>query len=189
MAAGKIRPARIEDVAEIRRLIFDRATYELSPDSAIATEEQLAVALFGSTAQLPEGRALTPSGQPAVFCHVVPADAGDDRPLAGFAMWFLNYSTWLGTHGIYLEDLYVRPEYRGRKHGRDLLATLARLAEDRGYGRVEWWVLDWNEPALEFYRSIGAIPMTEWTVHRLAGTSLTALASPAQVLPLAPPEG
>lgn len=98
-------------------------------------------------------------------------------PLAGFALWFLNFSTWTGTHGIYLEDLFVRPELRGQGHGRALLQTLARLCVERGYQRLEWWVLDWNEPALRFYRSTGACPMDEWTVHRLTGDALRALAN------------
>jgi GNAT superfamily N-acetyltransferase len=107
-----------------------------------------------------------------VFAHVV--ELGER--VVGFAIWFLSFSTWLGRHGIYLEDLYVRPEARGRGAGRALLAELARTAVRRGYGRLEWWVLDWNEPAWRFYRDLGAEPMTEWTVHRLAGSTLEGLA-------------
>ncbi|MGB7982690.1 MAG: GNAT family N-acetyltransferase, partial [Candidatus Nanopelagicales bacterium] len=101
------------------------------------------------------------------------------EPLAGFALWFLNASTWLGRHGIYLEDLYVRPEHRGHGYGRDLMAVLARICLERGYGRLEWWVLDWNTPAIDFYRALGATGMDQWTVHRLADHDLKALAEHA----------
>jgi GNAT superfamily N-acetyltransferase len=103
--------------------------------------------------------------------------AVDDRTgePAGFALWFLNFSTWRGVHGIYLEDLYVRPEARGAGHGRALLTELARLCVERGYGRLEWSVLDWNEPSIGFYRALGALPQDEWTVFRLADEALTAL--------------
>jgi GNAT superfamily N-acetyltransferase len=104
--------------------------------------------------------------------------------LGAFALWFLNVSTWTGTHGVYLEDLYVRPELRGSGYGRRLLQTLAQLCQDRGYRRLEWWVLDWNEPALGFYRNLGALPMDEWTVHRVTGDDLAALAAGAD--PAAP---
>jgi ribosomal protein S18 acetylase RimI-like enzyme len=90
----------------------------------------------------------------------------------GFALWFLNYSTWEGTHGIYLEDLYVRPAARGRGYGKALLAELARIAVERGYARVEWAVLKWNEPSIGFYRSLGAVPMEEWDTFRLTGGAL-----------------
>jgi GNAT superfamily N-acetyltransferase len=93
------------------------------------------------------------------------------------ALYFLNYSTWLGKHGIYLEDLYVRPEFRGRGYGTALLTGLAQLCVDRGYGRLEWSVLDWNTPALDFYASHGAEPLTDWTVHRVSGSNLIALAT------------
>ena len=125
-------------------------------------EEQFAQALFGPT--------------PTVFAHVVEHETDDGRRLGGFALWFLNFSTWLGCNGLYLEDLYVRPELRGTGYGKALLATLARECLDQGYGRLEWWVLDWNEPALGFYRSIGAVPMDEWTVHRVTGRALEELA-------------
>ncbi len=180
MSALVIRPAEPRDAAEIIALIRDLAEYELSPAEAIATEAQLAAALFGGTSQLPGVAANTPNGYPAAYCHVVESDHGDARRLAGFALWFLNYSTWLGCHGVYLEDLFVRPEYRGRGYGRELLATLASIAESRSYARVEWWVLDWNEPALEFYRKLGAIPMSEWTVQRLTTGPLRKLAAQAK---------
>jgi GNAT superfamily N-acetyltransferase len=108
-----------------------------------------------------------------VFAHV----ADHDGRIVGFALWFLNFSTWLCRHGIYLEDLYVTPEMRGHGIGRQLLAELAALCVERGYGRLEWWVLDWNEPAIGFYRSLGATAMDEWTVYRLTGHALANLAA------------
>lgn len=110
---------------------------------------------------------------PAVFAHV----AEHEGAVVGFALWFLNYSTWLGKHGLYLEDLYVTPQLRGSGLGRALLAELARICVERGYGRLEWWVLDWNSPAIGFYQRLGAVAMDEWTVHRLAGPALHALAA------------
>jgi GNAT superfamily N-acetyltransferase len=88
------------------------------------------------------------------------------------ALWFLNFSTWRGTHGIYLEDLYVQPQHRGKGLGRELLRTLAELCTQRGYSRLEWWVLDWNTPSIEFYKAAGAVPMDEWTVFRLTDEAL-----------------
>lgn len=155
-----VRPARPEDVPDILRMVHELAEYERAAHEVQATEEQFQQALFGD--------------RPAVFAHVVD---GPDGRLAGFALWFLNFSTWLGRHGVYLEDLYVRPEFRGRGYGRLLLAELARTCVERGYGRLEWWVLDWNEPALRFYRSLGAIPMDEWTVHRVTGQDLRTLSA------------
>jgi GNAT superfamily N-acetyltransferase len=96
--------------------------------------------------------------------------------VVGMAVWFVSFSTWVGVHGIYLEDLYVRPEHRRGGLGRALLETLARVAVERGYGRLEWAVLDWNEPAIAFYQSIGAVAQDEWTVHRVSGPALRALA-------------
>ena len=144
-----IRPARPEDVPAILALVRELAEYERSPSSVVATETSFSEALFGPS--------------PAVFCHVAEVDGA----VVGFAVWFLNFSTWLGRHGIYLEDLYVRPSHRGTGLGKALLETLVAIARERGYGRVEWWVLDWNEPAHAFYRSLGARPMDEWTVWRL----------------------
>ena len=144
-----IRAAVPADVPVVVELIRELATYEREPDAAVATPDLLDAALFGAA--------------PAVFCHV----AEEDGEVVGFALWFLNFSTWLGRHGIYLEDLYVRPEHRGSGHGKALLTTLVDIARERGYGRVEWAVLDWNEPAQGFYRSLGAVPMDEWTVWRL----------------------
>ena len=154
-----IREARPEDVPEILSMIRELADYERAPDAVVATEELLHDALFCDA--------------PAVFALI----AEEDESSVGFALWFRNFSTWLGRHGVYLEDLYVRPDHRGNGHGKALLAALARICIERGYGRLEWWVLDWNEPALAFYRSIGAVPMDEWTVHRVTGEPLQRLAS------------
>lgn len=161
--AGLIRRATPDDVAEIALMVRELAEYEKALDAATATEEQFQQALFGP--------------DPKVFAHVVEHETPDGRRLGGFAMWFLNFSTWLGVHGLYLEDLYIRPELRGTGYGKALLATLAQECVDNGYGRLEWWVLDWNEPALGFYGSLGAMPMDEWTVHRVTGDDLMRLAS------------
>lgn len=165
MTDGTIRRARPEDVPEILQMVRELADYERAPHEAIATEEQFREALFGA--------------DPTVYAHVVEHQTADGRRLGAFALWFLNFSTWLGRNGLYLEDLYVRPELRGTGYGKRLLATLAQECVDKGYGRLEWWVLDWNEPALGFYRSIGAVPMDEWTVHRVTGDALVALAKGA----------
>jgi GNAT superfamily N-acetyltransferase len=154
-----IRAARPADVPAIQRLIRELADYERSLAEVTATEHDLHDSLFAA--------------QPAVFAHV----AEHEGEVAGFALWFVNYSTWLGRHGIYLEDLYVTPQQRGRGLGKALLAELAAICVQRGYGRLEWWVLDWNAPAIGFYRSIGAVGMDEWTVQRLAGPALHALAA------------
>jgi len=154
-----IRRARPADVPRILELIRELADYERSLDQVSATTDGLRAAMFAE--------------QPAVFAHVAEAD-GD---VVGFALWFVNFSTWLGRHGIYLEDLYVTPAMRGRGVGRALLGELAATCVRRGYGRLEWWVLDWNEPAVNLYRSIGAEPMSEWTVQRLSGAALADLAS------------
>jgi GNAT superfamily N-acetyltransferase len=153
-----VREATPADVGRIRELIVELATYERSADRAIATEEQLRTALFGE--------------HPAVFALVAEAAC----EVVGFALWFLNFSTWEGVHGIYLEDLYVRPEQRGTGLGKALLRSLASIAVARGYARFEWWVLDWNTPAIEFYRTLGAEPMEEWTVFRLTGDALRSAA-------------
>jgi GNAT superfamily N-acetyltransferase len=172
---GNIRPATPADVPEILAMIRELAEYERAAHEVESTEEQLTALLFGG---IEDGvAATTPSGAPAAYAHVVDhpdTDAGTH--LGAFALWFLNTSTWTGTHGVYLEDLYVRPALRGTGYGKRLLATLAHVCLDRGYRRLEWWVLDWNEPALGFYRSIGAEPMDEWTVHRVTGTALDDLA-------------
>jgi GNAT superfamily N-acetyltransferase len=156
-----IRLATPADVPAVVGLVRELATYERAADEVQLTEASLADALFGS--------------HPAVYCHVAEVD-GD---VVGMALWFVSFSTWLGAHGIYLEDLFVSPDHRRRGLGRALLSTLAQVAVDRGYQRLEWAVLDWNEPALDFYRSIGAVPMDEWTVHRVTGPALRALAEPS----------
>lgn len=163
MTNGAIRRATSDDVSEILLMVRELAEYERAAHEVLATEGQFHEALFGS--------------DPSVFAHVVEHDAGDGRRLGGFALWFLNFSTWLGRNGLYLEDLYVRPELRGTGYGKALLSTLAAECVDKGYGRLEWWVLDWNEPALGFYRSLGAVPMDEWTVHRVTGDALVRLAN------------
>ncbi len=149
-------------MVRILELIKELADYERALDEVSATAGGLRSALFAP--------------QPAVFAHVAEADG----EVVGFALWFLNFSTWLGGHGIYLEDLYVTPAMRGRGVGKALLAELAGICVRRGYGRLEWWVLDWNEPAIGFYRSIRAEPMSEWTVQRLAGQPLADLARSAE---------
>ena len=159
---AQIRPARPDDVPGILALVRELAEYERSLHEVTATEADLRAALFDD--------------HPAVYCHVIE----HDDELAGFAVWFLNFSTWLGQHGIYLEDLFVRPQHRGRGFGRALLLELARIASERGYRRVEWWVLDWNEPAHGFYRRLGATPMDEWTVWRLTGDALVAASDARQ---------
>jgi GNAT superfamily N-acetyltransferase len=152
-----IRPATIEDTDEILALIYELALYEKAPDEAKATREQIIESFFGES--------------PKVFCEIVEVNSA----IAGFAIWFLNYSTWQGKHGIYLEDLYIRPQYRGSGFGKALLKHLAAICEARGYGRFQWWVLDWNEPAIEFYKSLGAVAMDEWTVYRVSEQALTEL--------------
>ena len=154
-----IRPATPADVPAIHRLIRELADYERSLTEVTATEQDLRDSLF--------------CPDPALFAHV----AEHEGSVVGFALWFLNYSTWLGKHGIYLEDLYVIPQLRGRGLGKALLAELAGICVQRGYGRLEWWVLDWNAPAIGFYRSIGAVGMDEWTVQRLTGPALAELAA------------
>lgn len=154
-----IRPVAASDVAEIVTMVGELASYERAPEQAVMTHEQLHEALFGS--------------DPKLFGHIALGDGG--RPV-GFALWFLNFSTWTGTHGIYLEDLYVRPAARGAGLGRALLQTLAQVCVERGYSRLQWWVLDWNTPAIDFYRAAGARPMDEWTVWRVDGDALPTLA-------------
>jgi GNAT superfamily N-acetyltransferase len=153
-----IRPAEVGDVPIILQLIRDLATYERAPKDVTATEKQLVEVLFGKK----------PSAE------VLLAFAGETP--VGFAVFFHNFSTWLGRPGLYLEDLFVKPEWRAQGYGRALLVYLAKIARDRGCGRMEWAVLDWNEPAIEFYRKIGAKPMDEWTVFRLTRDEVAKLA-------------
>ena len=177
-SVGRIRPATPQDVPEILALIRELAEYERAAHEVESTVEQLTAVLFGGTASASGVASVTPSGAPAAYAHVVEhPDPERGTALGAFALWFLNTSTWTGTHGVYLEDLYVRPHLRGTGYGKRLLQTLAQVCETNGYRRLEWWVLDWNEPALGFYHSIGAVPMDEWTVHRVTGDALTALAA------------
>ncbi|MGW3635757.1 N-acetyltransferase family protein [Streptomyces sp. NPDC005122] len=154
-----IRAATPADIPVIHAMVRELAEYEKVPDEARATPSQLREALFGA--------------HPAAFAHVV-EEAGE---VVGFALWFLNFSTWRGVHGIYLEDLYVRPQARGGGHGKALLTELARICVARGYERLEWSVLDWNRPSIEFYEALGARPQDEWTVYRLTDGALRELGS------------
>lgn len=165
-SVATLRKAVPADVPAILDLIRELAAYEREPHAVRNTVEALTEQLFGES--------------PAVFAHVVEdADADGAPRVAGFALWFLNYSTWEGTHGIYLEDLYVRPTARGLGYGKALLRELARIAVARGYARVEWSVLRWNEPAIGFYRGLGARPMEEWDTFRLTGDALADFGSTA----------
>jgi L-amino acid N-acyltransferase YncA len=157
-----IRSATPADVSEIHAMIRELAEYEKARQEAKVTEAQLHSALFAE--------------HPAVYALIAEGDGG---AVVGFALWFRNFSTWTGTHGVYLEDLYVRPAARGGGHGKALLAELARICTSRGYRRLEWWVLDWNIPAIDFYMSIGAEAMDEWTVYRVTGDALDRLAATA----------
>ena len=158
----QIRPARVEDVPVILELIRDLATYERAPHEVSATEEQLVDVFFG---ERPVAEVLL---------------AFEGKSPVGFAVYFYNFSTWLGRPGLYLEDLFVKPEKRGKGYGRALLVELAKIARDRGCGRMEWAVLDWNEPAINFYRALGAKPMHEWTVFRLTREEIAKLADAAE---------
>jgi len=154
----EIRSARVEDVPLILELIRDLATYERAPDEVIATEEQLVAVLFG---EKPVAEVLL---------------AFEGKFPVGFAVFFHNFSTWLGRPGLYLEDLFVKLEERGKGYGRALLVELAKIARDRGCGRMEWAVLNWNEPAIKFYRALGVKPLEEWTVFRLTRDGIAELA-------------
>ncbi|MFJ5556965.1 GNAT family N-acetyltransferase [Streptomyces sp. NPDC093250] len=160
-----IRAATVADVPEIRSMIRELAAYERAAEQARATEEQLRTALFGE--------------HPAA--RVLIAEDDDTGAIAGFALWFPRFSTWTGTRGMHLEDLYVRPHTRGAGHGRDLLAALAQICRESGFERFEWVVLDWNEPAIAFYESLGAELLEEWRVCRLTGGPLEELAARAPV--------
>jgi GNAT superfamily N-acetyltransferase len=153
-----IRPARPADAALILSFIRDLAEYEKLSHEVAASEADVRAKLFCS--------------DPRVFCDIAEVDG----EAAGFAVWFFNYSTFLGKHGLYLEDLFVRPEFRGAGVGKGLLAYLAGRAIAENCGRLEWSVLDWNAPAIEFYKSLGAAPMSDWTVFRLTGDAIERLA-------------
>lgn len=157
----EIRPIRRTDVPAIVAMVHELADYERAAHECHLTEAQLEAALFTES--------------PALFGHVAIDDDGEP---VGTALWFLNFSTWRGVHGVYLEDLYVRPSARGKGIGRALLATLAAVCTERGYERLDWWVLHWN-PAREFYHSIEAVAMDDWVPYRLTGPALHALAATA----------
>jgi GNAT superfamily N-acetyltransferase len=158
-----LRPVEPADVAAVVGLVHELAEYERAPAECTISDEQLSAALFGA--------------QPALFGHVAVV-AGE---VVGCALWFLNFSTWRGVHGIYLEDLYVQPAHRGQGLGRALLRELARECGRRGYARLEWAVLEWNEPAIRFYRSLGAELQEKWRIFRLSDEGLAALAQAAKV--------
>ena len=155
-----IRPAVPADVPVLLALVRELAVYEREPDAVEATEQDLAAALFGA--------------DPAAACSVALLDGA----VVGFALWYRTFSTWTGRPGLWLEDLYVRPEARGTGLGKALLVELAQTTVRNGWTRFEWWVLDWNTPAHGFYRSLGAQPEDDWTVWRVAGDALTTLAAP-----------
>jgi GNAT superfamily N-acetyltransferase len=161
--SATVREGRESDVDAVVSMVRELAEYERAADQVRLTPEQLHRALFAGAA---------PDGSRAAYLLV----AEEGERVVGFALWFLNFSTWEGVHGIYLEDLYVSPDHRGSGAGRALLTALARIARDRGYARVEWSVLNWNEPAIGFYSSLGATPMDEWTTYRLTGSALLSLA-------------
>jgi GNAT superfamily N-acetyltransferase len=195
-ATIRVRPAREADTARILDLVRELAAYEREPDAVTADEDDLRTALFGPS---PLAHALVAEVRADGAGDRVDdsendshgdCDGGSDSDrdgdsdgdaaepsfdVVGTAIWFVTFSTWRGRHGIWLEDLYVRPGYRGLGLGRALLAELAAQCGRRGYPRLEWNVLDWNTPALEFYRRLGAQPLDEWTVHRLSGEPLARL--------------
>ena len=155
----EIRPATSEDATLILRFITDLAIYENAEDEVIATESDIKNSLFADD-----------STASALICSF-------NNEAVGFAVYFFNYSTWLGKNGLYLEDLYVTPEHRGTGAGKALLRHLAKIAISKNCGRLEWSVLDWNEPAIQFYLSIGASPQDEWVGYRLTGKALEELAN------------
>lgn len=160
-----VRPANPPDVDRIDALVRELAVYEREPDAVEATPADFAAAFFGEN--------------PLVHCLVAEATRDDGRTdIVGMAVWFRTFSTWRGRHGIWLEDLFVQPDSRGLGIGRALLEALAAECVTRGYARLEWAVLDWNEPAHDFYRSLGAGPQDEWTVWRIDGDPLHELGKP-----------
>jgi GNAT superfamily N-acetyltransferase len=156
-----IRPARKSEAALVLQFIRELAEYEKLLDECVATEAMIDAALFGAT--------------PRAFCDVAERDG---EPV-GFALWFLNFSTFAGTAGIYLEDLFVRPAHRGKGIGKALIAHLARRCAENGWSRVQWAVLDWNTPSIDFYKSLGAEMLDEWIGVRLSGAALARLAERA----------
>ena len=158
---ARIREAVLADLPVVLELVHELAVYEREPDAVEATEEGFREALFPA------------HGHPTTFCHV----AERDGRVVGIAVWYLSFSTWTGGNGIWLEDLFVRPDQRGTGLGRALLQTLAEVCVERGYQRLEWWVLDWNAPSIAFYESLGARAQDEWKTYRLAGDALGELGS------------
>ncbi|MET8985758.1 GNAT family N-acetyltransferase [Nonomuraea wenchangensis] len=156
-----IRPATPDDVPVILDLIRELAEYEKAAHEVRATEEGLRAALFGE--------------RPAVFAHIAELDG----EVAGFVLWFLTFSTWRGVHGVYMEDLYVRPQHRGSGLGMALMGELGRICAERGYQRMEWAVLDWNEPSIGFYEGLGAVRQDDWYRYRLTDEPLRRLADRA----------
>ena len=154
-----IRAVEERDVDAVVGLVHELAEYERAAEHCLLTPAQLHAALFAPA--------------PALFGHV--AEVGGQ--IVGCALWFLNFSTWRGTHGVHLEDLYVQPAHRGTGLGKELLRTLAAVCVERGYSRLEWAVLDWNTPSIEFYKAAGAVPMDEWTVFRLTDDALRSFAA------------
>ncbi len=155
----RVRPAEPADVPVLLRLVRELAVYEREPDAVETTEPMLAAALFGPA--------------PSASCSVALGPGGE---VVGFALWYVTFSTWKGVPGLWLEDLFVQPSARGSGLGKALLQELARTCVARGYARFEWWVLDWNAPAIGFYRSLGAVPQDEWTTFRVDGEALRTLA-------------
>lgn len=154
----EIRDADVAEIPIIMQLIRDLATYERAPNDVIATEEDLREVLFGA--------------EPAAKVVI----GFEDTAPVGFAVYFFNFSTWLGRPGLYLEDLFVKPEMRGRGYGRALLVHLAKIARDHNCGRMEWAVLTWNDPAIEFYKKLGAMPLDSWRIFRLTKDEIGKLA-------------
>lgn len=159
MPDSRIRPARPEDVPRILQLVRDLAEYEREPDAVEATEDDFAAVLFPT------------DGAATAYAHVAEVDG----EVVAMAVWFLTFSTWTGKPGIHLEDLYVDPAHRGAGLGKALLTELARICVDRGYRRLEWWVLRWNTPSIEFYDALGATAMDDWIDYRVDGPTLTRL--------------
>ncbi len=167
MSDWSIRAAELTDVPDILAMIRELAEYEREPEAVKTTTADLTRALFEGG----DG----PHSVPAAYCDVATATGSPDAPLLGMALWYLTFSTWEGVHGIYLEDLYVRPAARGSGLGHELLASLARRCVDNGYTRLEWSALNWNTPAIDFYLAHGAQPQTDWTKFRLCDDTLHAL--------------
>ncbi len=156
-----IRAATPDDIPALLELVAELAAYEKEPDAATATQDNFTQALF-------------PAGRDAAATAFVAESSG---VVVGMAIWFVTFSTWTGRHGLWLEDLYVRPSHRGGGIGAQLMSSLARVCLERGYPRMEWTVLDWNTPAIEVYHHLGAEPMSEWTTQRLTGAALAGLAA------------